>query len=258
MLRPNFTMLCNQFLSARLSRFFVHPSSAYEQEGANILNKRDKLRQYIVDSLWIYFGCILFGIVISLVASPLGEIIATLSEIPNPAEQLSEYNKSIASSLQISIFAIFVAPVLEELTFRYGLNLSKLGLVFSSLFSLTYLSIVPIHNVIDPWSKVGVISLFLVLFTGILAVIRTSPELPKKYKGSIVVIFSILFGVSHLFNIQHFHWQGVLVYLLTVLPIFYLGYGLAFIRIRYGLGYAVLLHTFNNGISILLLLGNPG
>ncbi|GAD05210.1 hypothetical protein PORCRE_910 [Porphyromonas crevioricanis JCM 15906] len=236
-----------------LINFLPHPSTVYSVEGV-APQRRQRMLNLSLEILTIFLSIIILGAICRPIALSWGEWIASTYNTINPAEQMLGYNHKIAEKWLLSVFAILIAPALEEFAFRYGLNLKPTPLALCLSSSLLYCAVGPLR--LTPLSfQLSFAILILVLgFCFYWGFRRSMPQI-GRYKGSIVVLFSLLFGLAHLGNLETFEWIGLPVYLLCIAPIFLFGYYLAYIRIRRGIGMAILLHLINNMVAILLMRG---
>jgi len=141
---------------------------------------------------------------------------------------------------------VIIAPFLEEFLFRAILKPNKLYLSFflfaTSLFSFNLFS----FNTY--------VVIFLSFFISISFFFSKIEMNYKKYNNNykkLVYGSSILFGLVHLTNYD-VTLHLLLFYLILTLPKIYLGFSLAFIRVKFGLIYAILFHSLHNALPFLL------
>jgi hypothetical protein len=169
--------------------------------------------------------------------------------------------------------AIIWAPITEELTFRLGLLYSPFRLSFSisflvMVFASMVLEFVDIHflSLFPEWllsfarnHGIYLYILTIVLLGSILGVVfkrKIDPHGAQKFYtanfAKIFYSFAILFAVLHLLN---FYEAGKVWFLLPLLifPQFLIGLVLAYIRMQYGVIWAIFGHFLHNGVIALPL-----
>jgi len=167
-----------------------------------------------------------------LVIVPYSALIYALGlyELQNEAIDLLEENLTV-----FLITAIIFAPIYEEPIFRLHLDLTKKSILWSLGVSVLLL--------FDSWIVVGVLGIYLIwLF------VRVSRNNPPSLK---LVVYSsaILFGLVHLGNFTSLDYtkQFYLIPLLIGAQVF-VGLVISFIRLRYGMKWAMIYHGVYNGI----------
>jgi hypothetical protein len=177
-----------------------------------------------------------------LVIVPYSALIYALGlyELQNEAIDLLEENLTV-----FLITAIIFAPIIEEPIFRLHLDLTKKSILWSLGVS--------IFLVFDFWIAVAALWIYLIwLF------VRVSRNNPPSLK---LVVYSsaILFGLVHLSNFTSLDYatQFYLIPLLIGAQVF-VGLVISFIRLRYGMKWAIIYHGVYNGIftaAYLLIFG---
>jgi membrane protease YdiL (CAAX protease family) len=177
------------------------------------------------------------------------------------------------SAIVIVLIIFFVGPITEELTFRLGLRYSPyrfgFALVFISflLFELLLANNSWLEHALDMF--VGSLGLFLFLslvliliisfgflFGYILHRLKISKKINNFYQNNFALIFyslTLIFGAVHFFNFSNFKdlW---LVLPFLVAPQLFLGFILAYVRMRYSLAWAMFYHFFHNTMASLPIL----
>ena len=133
----------------------------------------------------------------------------------------------------IFFFAVIIAPFLEEIMFRLGLKLRSNFLI---LWPLQLLILLQVSNKIN--------------------LLKTIRNFWNKFYAWIFYLITIAFGLIHILNFK----PSLNIYLLApvlVAPQILIGINLGYLRIRFGLIWSILFHSFYNGIllSIALLTG---
>ena len=133
----------------------------------------------------------------------------------------------------IFLFAVIMAPLLEEVMFRLILR-----------FRSNFLILWSIH--------IGV-ALHLGQKRSLL---KTARKVWDKFYGWIFYLMALAFGLMHIMNFE----PSLNIYLLApilVAPQILIGINLGYLRVRFGLIWSILFHAFYNGVlmSIALLTG---
>lgn len=157
------------------------------------------------------------------------------------------------STLDMIVTVVIIAPILEEFIFRINLRHSILNL---SLFlaAITYLLTGVISDyVISIWIRL-IMSFFLWIIYYELFVELFDRNIQTSWNRYSLIFFYVSlfsFGFSHIFNYQLS--CKLLIYLpIITLPQTISGITLAYIRIKYGILYSILLHSTSNAFSLLL------
>lgn len=177
-----------------------------------------------------------------LVIAPYSVLIYVLGlfEMQNEVMDLLEENLTV-----FLITAIIFAPIIEEPIFRLHLDLTKKSILWSLGVSVILF--------FDSWIVVGVFWIYLIwLF------VRVSRNNPPSLK---LVVYSsaILFGLVHLSNFTSLDYatQFYLIPLLIGEQVI-MGLLFSFIRLRYGMKWAMIYHGLYNGfftVAYLLIFG---
>lgn len=167
------------------------------------------------------------------------------------------------------LLAIIWAPLAEELTFRLPLKYSPFrfgfGLAFIVVLVINLLAIIwpPVTDLI-PWLYPDSRIVDLLIGVGIIAVIGCTVGwiLKKKtsmnafndfYSNKFIWLFygsALIFGVLHLANYARLDQIWYLTPLL-IFPQVMLGLVLGYVRMRYGLGWAMLNHLIHNALLVI-------
>ncbi len=188
-------------------------------------------------------------------------LILILSALLNPIQSyfLSTEDHALSQQLaespigQFILFSVVMAPLLEELIFRLPLRLSVLN--FSLSLGLLGMMI------LGPGSLIGNLLLGALISLGLIQIMGRGRGVEGKAVGSLYSrsfkgIFygsALLFGIVHLTNYLGLEGPWFLAPLLVV-PQCVIGVFLGYIRLRYGLIWAILSHSFHNLILTLPLI----
>jgi len=138
-----------------------------------------------------------------------------------------------------------VGPVYEEFLFRAILKPNKIG-VSLFVFAFSYLFLKIAHLGFN-------LNIVLSLIIGILIYIsniKINTVFYNKNYRSLIYFSSILFGLVHLTNFN-LTFSILLLSPILMLPRIFTGFSLAFIRVKFGLVYAILFHSLFNAFLTL-------
>lgn len=155
------------------------------------------------------------------------------------------------TAFERAFIAVCYAPFIEELAFRFYLDMQRghIALSFSILLNMLW-SGGPFWLDFQQLVRNG-----CVVAAGILLVYMIVSGLPgpRKIRPGYVIIFSAMaFGLSHLLNYQALNGHNWPLACLLVLPQVLAGWMLAYMRLCYGFMWAVALHAAMNGCCLLL------
>lgn len=155
---------------------------------------------------------------------------------------LDELDHSIMELLDESpiflvVVGVLIAPILEEPIFRLHLDLTKKSIYWSLGLSIFLIS--------EFWYPLIFLWIYLIWL-----LIRISKNYPPKLKG-VVYSSAIFFGLVHLGNFTSIDYsrQFYLIPILIAGQVF-VGLILSFIRLNYGMKWAIIFHGVYNGILI--------
>lgn len=193
-----------------------------------------------------------FTVVIVIIA-PLMYSMLDLENIPNKLQDLSDH----ISDLHFFLLGVVAAPLLEEFFFRFPLKYRKgvLFLLVAFLAGLVYFLASRF------FTENQVMSLTAVFFFsyGALLIVNDAPLTESKLGKLFPYVFYItaaMFGLAHVSNyeIDPSLWY---MFPVLVLPQLFLGLMLGFVRLRYGLWAAIMMHAMNNFLPFMVMLFAP-
>lgn len=181
---------------------------------------------------WVY---LLFGFSLGII----GLLTAKLAGITRLPINFSIYQKII--------YAIILAPVLEEMLLRLLLVFTKKNLVIFIVSSTVFSIIFLVRN-----KQLFLVFAVLVSLTSILYLYHAKCyNFLKNHYRAFFYLSAIIFGMLHIFNFAGINWHNFIFTPLLVLPQLFVGLILGYIRVQYGFKYGVLFHSMIN-LSILL------
>lgn len=180
-------------------------------------------------------------------------------------QELARQTVYSTSMLELVVGSLVMAPLVEELAYRWGLHFSptrtalSLGLIvfywlpFGGTYSTNILA------VLDQPGFYLMISMAAVAGLTVFALLRI-PLLEASFRrywqqrfGPVFYLSSLLFGLMHIFNVAELTWSvWLLAPFITVQQIVF-GLFNGYVRMRFGFVHAVLQHALFNLIPLLLL-----
>ncbi len=153
------------------------------------------------------------------------------------------------------VFAVIIGPFLEEVIFRLPMRFKTKYVIIGYIFLLLYFT-VPIGDALDAATlatggALGVLFL-AILIAGIYSITRYKEQIAIGWREKFPSVFygySILFAFVHIFNFEEVSLQLLLLSPLITLPQLFLGFGMGYVRIRFGFWYGYLFHVLNNGFA---------
>lgn len=206
----------------------------------------------------------LFLFFLLMMAVNYGQMIFLVPIMDVLESQQDKFNDALDPLMQNPTMLIFIVAIIpgitEEIWFRFGLKLySRLIMLLWSALMIAYLLYLDIgeNGLID--------NHFTTVFIGIFIILSlyywhfTIDKIHRHYQRYFPYIFwfsSITFGFIHIFNFSPLGFSIKLIYLYMVYIIgrSILGALLAYIRLRFGFGYAILIHIANNLSAAIFML----
>ena len=230
-------------------------------KGPKINYKQDQPLNFLVVTK-LYF--LVFAIEL-LIFIPISALIG-LESLPHAMETVLEtYTK-----LQVFILAVIVAPIAEELLFRFHLRYRPLIFLFLiiTLTSFNYLLVgdsIEIDNhellhdpslILEPLSRyvpyIGLMMLVYLLYLVIGRLRSGINNLITLEFGFVFYVTATVFALVHIFNFETGTLPWYLMPLL-VAPQFILALYLGYVRVRNNIFFSIYVHMLNNAIPIFLI-----
>jgi len=164
-------------------------------------------------------------------------------------------NKIETSGFFIIIGIIVLAPIIEEVFFRLWLK----PLYINYLLLLFILVCVVVLSFLKKQFLVtGITGFLIIALTFLLAgkKIKAIQRFVLKYFKYLFFLSALMFGLVHLFNIEHLSIVALVVSPVLILPQFVAGLFLGFIRMKFGIFYSILFHSLINIFPALMMLIN--
>ncbi|KPM33331.1 Hypothetical protein I595_234 [Croceitalea dokdonensis DOKDO 023] len=151
-----------------------------------------------------------------------------------------------SSTTNIFLTTVLLAPLIEELAFRYGLKINKLTVSVSiSIQIIIYLNVLNLINVSFFIRYLMILVCSVVLFFTIGE--KLSHFLNKKF-NSFVYFNIIAFSFLHVSNFSFFEFNHYFfIPVLIWLQIFF-GFYLSYVRLGKNIWYVIFFHSLHNGL----------
>jgi hypothetical protein len=156
-----------------------------------------------------------------------------------------------------SIYLCLLGPLLEETVFRLPLSFRKIHIAIGFAVAVFLLIIsVPITKTLGLNLRICVILLKLAIPVGIFFIIKkllpANIKLNEKAKKWLIITSMCLFGLMHIFNYSPLQWPIIWIYPIYVLPQFFMGWLMTYVRLKNGFIWGIALHCIINTGSMLL------
>lgn len=212
------------------------------------INIYGKVKRSIVSYFLIIFLILLTFPVIKLIDF----IIINFIGLESVVALISKSRQLIDTRYSFVSIAIIV-PLIEEIIFRLHLKPKLINMQISLSLIIIYVINGSILN-INIYSSVFWIS--IVTTISVLYLVRINyGSILKLYNTKIktITIFSIfLFGLIHLVNIKHLHYEISPLYFFFIFPQIIMGYFISNLRLKLGFFWGYGLHVMINTISIII------
>jgi hypothetical protein len=199
---------------------------------------KNAIKQFVLyDITIIIIGSILIGITL-IFSDSFKEVF------------LSKNNFSEIPFLKSVFYFCLIAPIIEELTFRLGLKISKLNI--SIFLGFNIIAILKISGIIE---QTFIIRLLLILCISIICFLFLKDKYLSFFKINypLFLYFNILFfGFVHIGNYSYSSYSQYLFVPVLVFTQIFLGIYLSYSRLRFGFFFALFIHIFHNLFYIIL------
>lgn len=191
---------------------------------------------------------ILMGIVMAIYTQFLGVDPTELTKFGGDPTVAKSAHGVIGSLLLITI----IAPVFEELVFRYGLSFKR----FAVSVSCACMTLFPLYS---QYSTASVLMwcISVIIAIGVFCAVyfATSDDTWKRLKAKwqipAIYVTAIAFGLVHLLAFSNIIFPYS--FLLIAVP-FFAGCSCAYLRVNMGFGWGIAMHIFNNIPAIIIIL----
>ncbi|TRX72449.1 type II CAAX prenyl endopeptidase Rce1 family protein [Carboxylicivirga sp. M1479] len=158
--------------------------------------------------------------------------------------------QNIEDPLKFMFGAVFIAPIVEELIFRWPLVPTRLNISIALSFFLTYGIKYTLGSAYGYELYLQSIPICILIYL-VAPFICIAKQLPFKCLMHFLVI---AFGFLHISNFTEVYWWMYLIFPVLTVPQIVLGYVCSFARMKYGVVYSIILHAFNNLVVCIPLL----
>lgn len=194
----------------------------------------------------------LFFIVL-VVEMLIAGVLMSMIGIDDSAHKMGELLDQMSFWI-IFLLAVIIAPVTEEIIFRYYITHSTTA-VFFLLWALVFgIAMLMFNQILEEWVAIPLILIPIALMVTVLNSKKLQDRIKAVYNQGFPYVFylsAVIFAYVHIFNFEDvFPWYYAPI---LVFPQFFLGLYLGYIRTRNGLPHAILLHATNNLIPMIIL-----
>lgn len=220
-----------------------------------MFSERGFLFNYLKRPYYIRNGAIEWSVFIKswilffLISIPISSIIVFMLKVTSINETELNFKTS-----KMFISMIILSPVLEEILFRLILKPRFRNVLIFSVFS----GVLAINFLFIESFILGIplLILSIVSFTILIdkKYFRKAQIYFLKHFSIIFYMISIIFGFVHVTNYEPFNYKLVLILPILISPLVLAGILLSFIRMKFGIGYSMLMHSMINLIGFLAFL----
>jgi len=224
------------------------------------------LHPYIIESSdatlkeKLYAILTLFFVSFSSVVFIAGPLLM-LAGVDDLTHKISDLESEI-STTALFFLAVILAPLLEELVFRFPLRYRR-GAIFLLVLCISMISFYVFQNTFSQKINAtisGTIAIMGIIFIGTLSNksgLERISQFLKDYYPWIFYMTAMMFAFAHIFNYDLPDDRWYLTPIL-VLPQLILGLFLGYVRLRYGIWASILMHAMNNFIPMMALVAAKG
>ncbi|MBB3188736.1 CPBP family intramembrane glutamic endopeptidase [Microbacter margulisiae] len=157
---------------------------------------------------------------------------------------------------RFSLIALLLAPILEELAFRFGLTFEKRKIILAIPLMLLITSVSEIYMI--HFTLVNIIKISLLIVFYLVMWKKTNEafwlKVKDRYGNLIIYMFILIFTIGHLNHLTPLVISQAPYYGLFILPLFIFGLILTYIRLRFGILYSMAAHILWNLVMISFLI----
>ncbi len=227
----------------KLWMFTLNPKNSYNYINISTKNKISDTYKAIV----IYYALALLAFI---PVTGLIKIIEYFFSIDIFKIRDNNINKTLVDNYSL-ILLILIGPIIEETVFRLWLSLKKIPIIIS-LIAILWVVVTKYNNIsiYSTVNKTSFYNLFIAAILGfivfnILNISFIKKILIKNYK-LIYWCSCVGFGLIHLSNFAPINLNIIWAYPFFILPQLIFGFVLAYVRIKNGFFWALLLHCLIN------------
>ena len=205
--------------------------------------KIDKVKMLLYSYCYVYIS---FFFIAFIIIMPLDKIVVKILG----QESILATLKSSYQNPQYFTFlnVVVLAPLVEEIIFRLFLDFKKNSIVISLIFAVYFViggrfsfeNLYNITNLYRLFFSLVISFLYLKVFSKYEFCIR------PKFKIYICTCSIVIFGLTHLQNLDSINYKLLVFYPFFVLPQIIMAYFISNIRLKQGFFWGVLLHSMIN------------
>jgi hypothetical protein len=203
------------------------------------------------------FAYVFFGLTITVAVNMLVALV-TPSEVNDVQSRIDLTTNS--NQIIFGIFAIFLAPIYEEIIFRGIISKSGNGLkrfyLFIIIFIITFFLFQnkPLSSLLIGLNKI-IFPIGVFIFSILMSLFLPIKQIYKPWIfNALVYAQAIIFALIHISNTQYNTRASLILIPFFIMNQLYLGFVNAYLASRFGILKAMFAHFINNLIATLLVL----
>jgi len=204
----------------------------------------------IYQTLWRFLILFFLGVTFSIASLLLIEILRSSGILPSYLKETSEATKVARSNI---FFVAVLVPILEELAFRFYLKRNSIT-IFISAFFISYLIISGFifNTAIYSFENDFILRIGISFIFALIILYVYKKQLITIKFNALYYFSALFFGLIHIHNHDYTNPKILPFAIVICLPQILSGLFLAYTRIKYGLLGSIALHSFKNGLFILI------
>ena len=206
------------------------------------LSNDETIYKTILEFTLIFLMC--FGL--SVISLFITEFLRNLELIPSYTREWSDATKKVRDNI---LYAAVMFPILEEIAFRLYLKRTVLNVFVSVLFMAYMISSAFIFKTSHfSLENYGLPRIFLSISVALIALfIYKKRVFSLKFKH-LYYLSALLFGLVHIYNYDYTNTEVLIFVVAICMPQIISGLFLGYVRIKYGIIGAIILHGLLNGL----------
>jgi hypothetical protein len=154
------------------------------------------------------------------------------------------------------VYICLIGPILEETVFRLPLSFKRVHIAICiTVAFFMFGNVIPfvknLSHLLGKGYALGIrVAVTIVIYFIIMRFIPKDITLSDKLKKSLIITSMCLFSLMHIANFIPLQWSLIWVYPFYVLPQFFMGWGITYVRFKHGFVWGIVLHCLINSVSM--------
>ncbi|MCR8556042.1 CPBP family intramembrane metalloprotease [Mucilaginibacter sp. BJC16-A38] len=154
------------------------------------------------------------------------------------------------------IYICLIGPIMEETVFRLPLSLKRVHVAICiAIAFFMFGNVIPfvknLSHLLGKGFALGIrVAVILAIYFVVVQLIPKGLEISDKLKKRIIITSMCLFALMHIANFIPLQWSLIWVYPIYVLPQFFMGWGITYVRFKHGFVWGIVLHCLINSVSM--------